>query len=223
MSARAAEPFHFYSRLSLTLLTGRKARSLAELVENLREVPESVVYQHTHRFLQMHQHLVPEPANDFASWVSYALQDEELGERVASVDTVRHNSLAELRRALVKALEPGLQSASAARLVPPDYEFHFMGAVRFSVPTGRTAWDLAEFARGLREVSIASLYLHVFEARLRPPLGVNDFSLWFERQLGEKDLAQKLSALDPYTHTLEGLRAKILMLVERRIQESADA
>jgi len=89
--------------------------------------------------------------------------------------------------------------------------------VRFSVPTPHEARDLAEFRDQLKQVSISSLYLHIFEARLRPPLGVNDFSHWFETELDLPRLAKKVSSLDPYTQTLEGLRSRIVRLVEEEL------
>jgi len=220
---RAKEPFRFFTRLNLTLMTGVQARDLRELVAGLREAPEAVVYQHTHRFLQQHQHLVPEPPNDFAYWVSNILQEERLGERLAAIDTVRFTSLQQLRDALVEAIEKHLKRHPGGRSVPEGREFHFMRTVRFSVPTPHEAWDLREFGECLRQVSISSLYLHVFEARLRPPLGINDFSLWFEAQLGEKDLAKRVARLDPYTQTLEGLRARVLAMVNKRVEELSRA
>ncbi|HRY30446.1 MAG TPA: DUF5752 family protein, partial [Elusimicrobiota bacterium] len=124
----------------------------------------------------------------------------------------------ELRRAVVETIEAHLSRKGDLRQLPEGKEFHFMGTVRFSVPTRYQAYDLAEFADGLRRVSVSSLYLHIFEARLRPPLGLNDFSLWFDSELGEAALAKKVSSLDPYTQTLEGLRARIIGLVEKRLE-----
>jgi hypothetical protein len=217
MNPKAGTPFRFCTRLALTLLTGRKAGSLAELVEGLKAVPDSVVYQHTHRFLYQHQFLVPEPPNDFAYWTTHMLGDEALGERLAAVDTVRFNTLAGLREALMAILEKELAENEDDRRVPEGKEFHFRGAVRFSVPTPHEARDLAEFRDQLKQVSISSLYLHIFEARLRPPLGVNDFSHWFETELDLPRLAKKVSSLDPYTQTLEGLRSRIVRLVEEEL------
>src|SRR5439155_3974 len=58
MTDRAAgRPFQFWTRLTLTKLTGRRAVDLAELVEHLRAVPLSVVFHHTHPFLVQHQYL----------------------------------------------------------------------------------------------------------------------------------------------------------------------
>jgi hypothetical protein len=219
MICRAKEPFRFYSRLTLTVLTGQKARNLRELLDHLRGAPDMVVYQHTHRFLQQHQHLVPEPPNDFAYWVTHTLQDEELGERLAAVDTVRFDTIGALKEALIATISR-LRTDTRLRLeAPRGKEFHFMRAVRFSLPTGHEASDLREFLDCLKKVTISSLYLHVFEARLRPPLGVNDFSLWLEKELGEKALAGAVDRLDPYTQTMEGLRRRIATLVERRLEE----
>ena len=98
-----------------------------------------------------------------------------------------------------------------------------MRAIKFSLRTEHEAWDLKEFSEGLKKVSISSLYLHIFEARLRPPLGINDFSYWFKTQLGETGLSEKVANLDPYTHTLEGLRSKILGFIDSRLQEGSHA
>src|SRR5438309_695414 len=91
----ATEPFHFWTRLTLTKLTGRRAVDLAELVEHLRAVPLSVVFHHTHHFLVQHQYLSPDPPNDFAFWVTNVLQEDELGERLPASDTVRFDHLRE--------------------------------------------------------------------------------------------------------------------------------
>lgn len=223
MIIRAKIPFHFYSRLTLTVLTGEKTSSLAGLLDHLKNAPDMVVYQHTHRFLQQHQSLVPEPPNDFAYWVTHTLLDEDLGERLSAIDTIRFDSLGALRDALAATISRALQGSGRRLEAPPGKEFYFMRAVRFSLPTDHHASDLREFLDGLNSVSISSLYLHIFEARLRPPLGVNDFSLWFEKELGEKDLAASVDHLDPYTQTMEGLRRRIAGLVEERLKGMADA
>ncbi len=77
---KAGEPFRFFTRMHLKELTGLRARNLRELADVLKKAPDSVVYYHTHHFLEEHHYLTPEPANDFALWVSDALGDEVLGE-----------------------------------------------------------------------------------------------------------------------------------------------
>lgn len=219
MIPQAKEPFQFYSRLSLMVMTGLCARNLQELLDHLCKVPESVIYQHTHQFLEQHQHLVPEPPNDFAYWVTHILQDERLGEKMAAIDTVRFNSLEALRQAFISMMELYLKAGGMLRQAPEGKELYLMRAIRFSIPTGIIVHDLNQFVDGLKKVSSSCLYLHMFEAKLRPPLGINDFSDWFETQLGETDLAKKVAGLDPYTQTLEGLRKRIIRFVERRVEK----
>src|SRR5206468_765149 len=145
MTDRAGRPFQFWTRLTLTKLTGRRAVDLAELVEHLRAVPLSVVFHHTHHFLVQHQYLSPEPPNDFAFWVTNVLQEEELGERLAAIDTVRFDHLRELRDRILAVIEGYLEPRQALRTAPAGEEFHFMDAVSFVLPTRHRAASLAEF------------------------------------------------------------------------------
>jgi len=69
----------------------------------------------------------------------------------------------------------------------------------------------------LGNITIDSIYFHVFEARLRLEKGTNDFSSWIENSIGNKALADKISKLDPYTHTLEELRRVIIKIIEAQI------
>ena len=76
---KAKEPFKFYTQVSIPELTGLKASNLQDLLDLIKTVPGSVIYYHTHRFLQQHQYLSPEPPNDFAYWITGILGEEELG------------------------------------------------------------------------------------------------------------------------------------------------
>jgi hypothetical protein len=87
----------------------------------------------------------------------------------------------------------------------------------FIVPTPYEVWDLKEFAQAISRVSVFSLYHHMFEARLRLERVTNDFSNWLENELDERSLALSISRLDPYTQTLENLRAQILKLTETQL------
>ncbi len=206
-----SEPFHFYTRVHLPELTGLKARNIAELLHHLKTVPGSVIYHHTHRFLEQHQYLSPEPPNDFAYWVSSALNDPKLGEKLSSINTCDFSTIRALREKIVETIEKHLKGT---KTVPKEAdegrEFYFIKSVSFVFPTKRTASTLEEFAAILAQVSINTIYFHMFEAKLRLEKTTNDFSLWLETELEEKELARKISKLDPYTHTMEGLRTKII-------------
>ncbi len=211
------KPFHFHTRLNLTELTGLRASILPQLLELLKSVPGSCVYHHTHRFLEQHQYLSPEPPNDFAYWVTNVLGEVELGERLASIDTVRFSTIRSLREDIVQAIESYLADHPAARLrfAGPGEEFHFIKSVSFIIPTAYVANTLEEFAAILEKITVNSIYFHVFEARMRLEHLSNDFSLWLEDSLGRTDLALQISRLDPYTYTMDELRKKIIAIVKR--------
>ena len=215
---KATEPFRFYTHVHLKELTGLKARNLRQMVEILKAAPDSVTFYHTHHFLEEHHYLTPEPASDFAVWVTDALGDEVLGERLASVDTFEFPTLGALKDRLVGLMEERLSQGLDGRDAPEGREFHFMKSVSVVLPTPYAAHDLREFVEAIRMLSLSSLYFHILESRLRLGRGLNDFSAWLAERLDEKELAESIARLDPYIHTLEGLRSSLIQLMEKRIK-----
>jgi hypothetical protein len=218
-SPAVATPFEFFSQLHLRELTGLRAHTLAELLAHLAAVPGACIYHHTHHFLQRHQYLSPEPPNDFSYWIAEALGEDRVAERVASIDTLKYTSIRALREKLIATVEeegrraPHVLTKQAAH----GEEFHFIKAVSVVFPTGLTTTTLAGFMECMEKVTIHSLYYHIFEARLRLERATNDFSCWLSDALGETELASRIARLDPYTHTMEGLRAKIVSMLRRRV------
>ena len=218
---KAKEPFKFQTRLNLSELTGLRANNLKELVELIKTVPGSSIYHHTHRFLQQHQHFSPEPPNDFAYWVAEVLGEEELGENLASIDTVQFNTIRGLREKIVATIEEYLQTnpSAALRFADEDRSFYFMKSMSFVLPTNYSASDLKEFIEILGKITVDSIYFHIFESRLRLEKGNNDFSNWITDSLSDKRLADKISSLDPYTHTLEELRVTIIKIIKKNLTD----
>jgi hypothetical protein len=216
---KAKEPFRFHTRLHLSELTGLRAVNLIQLVELIKDVPGSSIYHHTHRFLQQHQFLSPEPPNDFAYWATEILGEDELGEKLSSIDTIKYSTIRSLRDRIVVSIEAYLRENPLAKLkfARGGDEFHFIKSVSFVIPTDYLASDLREFADILKRVTIDSIYFHIFEARLRLEKSDNDFSNWIRTSVGRVDLADRISKLDPYTYTLEGLRGRLVEMIERGI------
>lgn len=214
-----AKEFHFLTRLNLVELLGRRAKNVQELFEGIRHVPGASIYYHTHRFIQQHHFLSPEPPNDFAFWMTNSLGMDKLGERLAAVDTVKFRSIGGLRESFLAILKSFLEERNTRNGdCQEGEEFHFMSCRTFILPTRFVARDLGEFKEIVQKVSINSIYFHMFEAKLRLEKGENDFSNWFE-EIGEKKLAMEISRLDPYTVTLEGLRKTIVQRVSRHVKD----
>lgn len=209
--------FHFHTQYHLVELLGLKAKNPEELLSGINAVPASSIYYHTHRFLQQHHYLSPEPPNDFAFWLMEILHLESLGEEFLSVDTISFCNLEDLRTAFKNILEDYISKHGENSECPPGFEFHFLACKTLVLPLPYIAHNLSEFSEMIRKVSIHALYFHMFEARMRLGVLDNDFSQWF-RGIGEEKLADEVSKLDPYNITLENLRRKITRMVEDRVQ-----
>lgn len=215
--AAVQKPFQFWTALVLQESTGLRAATLTTLAKLLRQVPDACIYYHTHHFVLQHHYLTPEPTNDFAYWVAEVFGDEPLGELLASIDIMEHSSLQSLREVLAGTIERYIKEHPATRIrfAPAGREFFFIKSVHVIMPTPHTASTLAEFAKALEQVSVHSLYFHIFDARLRLGRPTNDFALWFTEQLGLKELGESVAGLNPYMHTLETLRAILLSLIRQ--------
>ncbi len=209
-------PFRFYSQAHLVKVLGQKARNIEELLEGIKTVPGSSIYYHTHRFLQQHHYLSPEPPNDFAYWVGNILNQAKLSEAIASIDTVAFMKIESLRQAFVRVITDHASGGNGTAICGEDQEFYFRSCQTFVFPTNHEASDLNAFLDQIQKVTVHSLYFHMFEAPLRLKKEESDFVAWF-RGLGEEDLAGKLARLDPYTMTLEGLRKRIADLVRSHL------
>lgn len=214
---KAKEEFRFYSRLNLSELMGEKASNLEELLEHIKKAPDSCIYHHTHRSLQQHRFLSPEPPNDFAYWAREVLGEDELAENLASIDTIQYGSISALRDKIAQTIETYIKHVptSKLRFSKEDENFYFIKSVSFILPTSHIASDLWEFRNILSKVTLDSIYFHIFEARLRLKKGTNDFSNWIENSIGDKTLAAKIAKLDPYTYTLENLRQTVIKIISK--------
>lgn len=211
---KAIEPFYFYTHLNLQELTGQKARNLLDLANLLKTVPGSAIFQHTHMFIQERSEIVPEYTNDFAYWVKNILGEDRLSEELASIDLMSLQSVRAIREKIIGVIEKNLfERNEGLKSAPIGKEFEFVKSHSFVMPTSYVAESLADFLKILKKVDIDSIYFHLFIARLRLEKGVNDFSNWLETSLLEPELAEKVSAIDLYTHTLEGLREKIVKVL----------
>jgi len=221
---KSEKTFRFYTRLHLRILTGLRASDITGLLGLIKKVPGSSIYYHTHHFLQQHQHLSPEPPNDFAHWITTALNEEVLGEKIASIDTIQYLSIRALRNEIIRIIEDYIKKDPTLkrRFASSRKEFHFIKSTSFILPTPYVAKDLKDFVEILKKITLDSIYFHMFEARLRLDKETNDFSYWLETSLLEGELAQKIKSLDPYTYTMDDLRRKIIRIAEQRIEDGTN-
>jgi hypothetical protein len=206
--------FRFYTAMGLVELTGQRARNVGELLDIVRTVDDSSIFYHTHRYLREYHFVRGEYSSDFGQWAFDSLQEMTLGEKLVGIDIMGYTDIASLRGSIVAALEEYLQSGARLWDVPSGNEFHFCKLISVIFPTSYVATNEDEFCRALKKININSLYYHLFEARLRLGRKTNDFSLWFEKFIGNPSVARQIESLDPYAHTLDELRDEIIRIIK---------
>jgi len=211
----ASGPFYFNSSAHLLRISRERAHTLAELLQALRTCAEDSIFQHTFRTLQEHHFIREGFSNDFAHWALSACNEPGLAERLASVDIREFTSVAELRERIVQIVEEYIARNPQVGERQAREPFYFCASDIVVLPTPFVANTLAEFAEGLRQVSVHSIHHHFIEARLRLKLMSNDFSQWLQDDMGLTDSARAVNRIDIYTATLEHVRRQIVRIVER--------
>lgn len=216
----ARSPFYFNSAAHLLQIGRDKANCLQELLEVIRRCPDAAIFQHTFQTLEEHHFIREGFSNDFAHWAFAACNEVELAERLSALDVREFTSIEALRQQLVQVIETYLERNQKAATRPAMEPFYLMAADVVVIPTPYVARNLGEFAEGLRQVSIHSIYYHYIDARLRLKLNTNDFSAWLEQELDLGQAGDRLNQIDIYTSTLEGVRRSILKVIEAEMHRA---
>ncbi|HEX6852824.1 MAG TPA: DUF5752 family protein [Candidatus Polarisedimenticolaceae bacterium] len=100
--------------------------------------------------------------------------------------------------------------------------FRFVDYEGLVVVTGLRAANLQELADQLRRVPGEVVHHHLYRSFLAHRYGSwdypNDFATWVAEALGDRALAEKLSAIEPFKRTdLEQARAVVLEVVEEHL------
>jgi hypothetical protein len=159
-----------------------------------------------------------EYTNDFAQWAGESLEERALAERLSNMDPYVFKSISDVRKELLKIIDEYLNTFPETRKSLPGDEFYFNETITLIFPVGVKAKNLAEFLVALRHIDPGCIYFHFYEARIRLGEGVDDFSKWIEEVLGKKRLAEKIRAIDPFMHDIEGIRRHITEFVEEDVR-----
>lgn len=217
-----ADVFQFSSSASLEMLTGKKAYNLEELLRLLRTCSPSSVFYHTFSaFLKLKEAEVPYNS-DFAIWAATSLNEKALAEKLMAVDFSEYSTTEDLRARLIEIVEAYRSEKPAAFGKTAEDPFYLYDITRVVYLTDKFAYSLDSFRENIERISIYSLYLHFIESRLQK-LEDNDFSRWIGEGLRMPDLAERIRRIDLNMYTIEGLRSRILELIDEHAPPSGEA
>lgn len=212
--------FAFKQCVSILKATGRKASDLRELRDVIAVVKLDSIFHHTYQyFLKAH---ILEYTNDFAHWAGEGLEERALAEHLSNIDPYYFHTIDDLRTELVRVIDDYLSRFPEPRKAMAGEEFYFNETITLTFPTGVRARNLAEFLMGMRYIDAGSIYYHYYEARMRLGAGVDDFSTWIDAALGKPGLAERIRAVDPFMHDVEGIREHIVEAVEEEVKRDME-
>jgi len=218
-----ADVFQFLSSASLVKLTGRKAHNLEELLDLIRSCSDSSIFYHTFSaFLQMREVQVPYNT-DFAIWASRSLNEQALAEKLMAVDLSEYNTIKSLKTHLIEIIERHREQKPDVFKKIANEPFYLYDMIRIVYRTDKFAYNLKSFREAIPTVSMYSIYYHFIESRLRTRLQDNDFSIWIEKSLNLPRLAHTIRKIDINLYTLEGLRSRIIQLIDQHLSETSGA
>jgi hypothetical protein len=196
------------------IATGRRAQTLRELRDILRDIHPGSIYHHFWGTLLRPQFADREFNNDFATWCHNSLHDNKATERLAVIDPVDFLDIEGLRQELIDVIEERLDETELMLFARADQQFHFARSAIVVFDTYRRITDPAELADLLPSLSIGSIFYHFIDARRRAPTGMDDFRAWL-LGLGPEyeDLCGAIAELEPYFESLFVLRSRLAELL----------
>ncbi len=216
------EPFEFASEAGVVRWTGHKADDLVAFRTGLEKVSGSSIYYHFYQSLLRRHFTTSDYMHDFARWAMVSLNAPPLAERLAHVDPTDYDSLRAAREKMLGYVRGFLGEAGAWFNLRASAPFYFLEQESFIFRTGHRAVSLREFRDCLREVGRNSIYYHLVEARLRLGRDDNDFSVWLETALGEKDLADAFRRINVHRRPIGVTRTRVVDMVTRRLVERGE-
>lgn len=214
------KPFEFRQCINIHKSTGNRAKDLGELRDLISTVSDESIFHHTYQyFLKGH---ILEYTNDFAQWVGESLEERALAEQLSNIDPYAFKGIAELRQEFLNVIDGYLEVFPEPREALPGSDFYFVETIVIIFHSGVKVKNLAEFLIAVKYVDAASIYYHFYEARMRLGSGVDDFSSWIEHVLGKKELAEKIQNIDPFMHTIDGIREHLEELVDGEVKKDME-
>jgi len=201
----------------LTRMSGLPpALNLRELRDRITRCRQSVLYHHFCETLLTPQFDYPDYRNDFAVWVKHQIDDNVLAERLGILDPYSFASLEDLRLLLLELIDEHLGELPYTPSAHVGHEFYFMEATTVAFDTGKRINRPEELYDAVIKMTPGSLYFHFFEARWRPPIGMDDFSAWLQTLTEPSvNVVKAFQSIDFSFFTLSEIKKEILAALSK--------
>lgn len=193
-----------------TVATGRRAQTLRELRDILRDIHPGSIYHHFWGTLLRPQSTSREFNNDFADWCRTSLHDNPVAERLAVIDPVHYPDMESLRQELIDVIDERLDETEIMLFAQADQQFQFVRSILVQFDTHRRVKHPRDLVAALPQLSVGSIFYHFIDARRRDPISVDDLRAWLQGIGPQYDtLCDALAEIDPYFDSLYVLRERL--------------
>ncbi len=203
-------PFSIKDCALIAIATGRRAYTLTELRNHIRDVRLDSIYHHFWGGLLGVGFEELEFNNDFANWCRKHLGEPALAEQLSVIDPVEFTDLEGLRRELLDIIDERLDSNEISYFLRSSRAFEFTRSLLVIFDTGRRITLPQELPSILPDLSTGSIFYHFIDARRRLKDGSDDFRFWLS-SWGEdyNDLRRRLAGIDPFFSSLSQVREEL--------------
>jgi hypothetical protein len=195
----------------VAIATGRRARNLLELRDEIRTIDAASIYFHFWGSLLRPTFDDPRFHNGFAIWADHALHNTALAERLSVIDPTYFEDMERLRARVITVIDQDLTRTGVVPSAPEGAEFDFIRSQIVIFDTCRRLTDPADLPEAVAAMSRTSVFYHFIDARRRTPDSVDDFSTWLSDidRTGYAELCTRLEGIDPFYGSLEETRTAL--------------
>lgn len=193
----------------VAIATGRSARTLAELRDELLTIDAASIYFHFWGGLLRPTFDDPRYYNGFATWIGHALRNPGLAERLSVIDPTAFDDMEALRAELIRTIEDGLDEGGTPECVSEEAAFHFVRSQIVVFSARKLLDNPGELPDAVAVMPRTSIFYHFIDARRRTPNSADDFTTWLtdiDRD-GYHELCVTIADIDPFYATLEETRS----------------
>jgi hypothetical protein len=194
----------------VAIATGRSARTLKELRDELLTIDPASIYFHFWGGLLRSTFDDTRYYNGFATWIGHVLRNQKLAERLSVIDPAALDDMEAVRSSLIGVIDDGFEEASDTR-VSEDEAFHFIRSQIVVFSTRKILDNPPELPAAISAMPRSGVFYHFIDARRRTPHSVDDFTTWLtdiDRD-GYHDLCVRIANIDPFYATLEETRSEL--------------
>jgi hypothetical protein len=204
----AAAAFELTSVVHLVRPAGDRARDLETLRAGVQRAGAESLFYHAIQCPLRRPDSSGLPPDDLSAWVNGVLQDRETAERLSFAVQGHGGSEAELRQALLEALESVSEKERRERAAPAESAFVFLTAESVRVPVGQAARGADDLMEDLAAADPSVWFYHLIEEPWYHH-GAPPVARW-ARGLGESRLADLLEEEARSGRGLEEMRRRLL-------------